>query len=223
MLVPKSCDTHRHKCLGGVRGIACAVFFIFLSGNPGRVFTHQTIHNYCIFLNDSHPLHWGNNCHRLLFKKIWYLYLPTICGYPLPSYSHVKETANLFDIAVISTGHYLFIETSFLGQGSKAWLIGPKISPQAGKCFQFWYHMYGSSIGYLNVYLLTTKTVPSIPTWSRQKNHGNQWYIAQVSITQNSYVNVSWTSETELKNGYIYGYFTWLIVAFGDWEQTLFG
>lgn len=120
-----------------------------------------------------------------------HLYLPTICGYPLPSYSHIKETANLFDIAVISTGHYLFIETSFLAQGSKAWLIGPKISPQAGKCFQFWYHMYGSSIGYLNVYLMTTKTVPSIPTWSRQKNQGNQWYIAQVSITQNSYVNVS--------------------------------
>ena len=96
-----------------------------------------------------------------------------------------------FDIAVISTGHYLFIETSGWPKGSKAWFIGPQISPQAGKCFQFWYHMYGSSIGQLNVYLLTTKNLPSSPTWSRQKNQGNQWYIAQVSITQNSYVNVS--------------------------------
>jgi len=119
------------------------------------------------------------------------LYLPTICGSPLASFCTLK-TANLFDIAAISTGHYLFIETSSIwAKDSKAWLIGPKISPQAGKCFQFWYHMYGSSIGKLNVYLMTTRTVPSIPTWSRQKNQGNQWYIAQVSITQNSYVNVS--------------------------------
>ena len=119
-----------------------------------------------------------------------FLYLPTICGYPLAS-SYSLENAHLFYTAVISSGHYLFIETSFWSKGSKAWFIGPNISPQAGKCFQFWYHMYGSSIGQLNVYLLTTKTVPSNPTWSRQKNQGNQWYIAQVSITQNSYVNVS--------------------------------
>lgn len=112
------------------------------------------------------------------------------------------KCAHLFDIAVISTGHYLFIETSIWPKGSKAWFIGPKISPQAGKCFQFWYHMYGSSIGQLNVYLLTTKNLPSTPTWSRQKNQGNQWYIAQVSITQNSYVNVSWTGETVSQNGY---------------------
>ena len=90
-----------------------------------------------------------------------------------------------------STGHYLFIETSFVPSGYKAWLLGPPISPQAGKCFQFWYHMYGSSIGQLNVYILTTKTVPSTPVWSRQKDQGNFWYIAQISITQSSHVNVS--------------------------------
>ncbi|CAH3118157.1 unnamed protein product [Pocillopora meandrina] len=87
-------------------------------------------------------------------------------------------------------GHYLFIETSFVAPNSKAWLIGPKINPQSGKCFQFWYHMYGSSIGQLNVYLMTTKTVPSIPAWSRQRDQGNLWYIAQVSITIPNYVNV---------------------------------
>ena len=97
----------------------------------------------------------------------------------------------MFDCSVIPTGHYLFIETSFRPKGWKAWLIGPKISPQAGKCFQFWYHMYGNSIGELNVYLMTTNTVPANPDWSRQQNQGNQWYIAQVSITQSSYVNVS--------------------------------
>jgi len=121
--------------------------------------------------------------------------------------SYSIETANLFDITVVSTGHYLFIETSIFGNNWKAWLIGPKISPQAGKCFQFWYHMYGSSIGKLNVYLLTTN-VPSIPAWSRQKNQGNQWYIAQVSITQNQYVNVSLSGKTELQNGYFAIFFT---------------
>lgn len=53
--------------------------------------------------------------------------------------------------------------------------------------------MYGSSIGQLNVYLMTSKTVPSIPAWSRQRDQGNLWYIAQVSITIPNYVNVSLT------------------------------
>ena len=175
-VVPKSGDTHRHKHLW----VGLGAFFVQYG------FLYFSIKGYLLILShwtlgefSAHP----NICN--------FLYLPTICGYPLAS-SYSLETANSFDIAVISTGHYLFIETSsFWGKGSKAWFIGPRISPQAGKCFQFWYHMYGSSIGELNVYLLTSKTVPSIPTWSRQKNQGNQWYIAQVSITLNHYVNVS--------------------------------
>lgn len=116
----------------------------------------------------------------------------------------LKNTANFFDCSVIPTGHYLYMETSGLKpKGWKAWLIGPPISPQSGKCFQFWYHMYGNSIGQLNVYLLTTKTVPSVPAWSRSQNQGNQWYIAQVSITQNSIVNVSSTGSTESQEGHL--------------------
>lgn len=57
--------------------------------------------------------------------------------------------------------------------------------------------MYGSSIGQLNVYLMTSKTVPSIPAWSRQRDQGNLWYIAQVSITIPNYVNVSLTGFLE--------------------------
>ena len=91
-------------------------------------------------------------------------------------------------------GHFLFIEATLAVPNWKAWLMGPNISPQAGKCFQFWYHMYGSSIGQLNVYLMTTNTVPRNPVWSRQKDQGNFWYIAQISITKSSYVNVSSTT-----------------------------
>lgn len=40
---------------------------------------------------------------------------------------------------------------------------------------------------------MTSKTVPSIPAWSRQRDQGNLWYIAQVSITIPNYVNVSLT------------------------------
>ena len=93
--------------------------------------------------------------------------------------------------SIMSTGHYLFIETSVVPTNSKAWFESPSISSQAGKCFQFWYHMYGSSIGELNIYLLTSNTIPSIPVWSRQKDQGNSWYVAQISMPQASYVKVS--------------------------------
>ena len=96
--------------------------------------------------------------------------------------------------SVMSTGHYLFIETSVVPTNFKAWFESPSISSQAGKCFQFWYHMYGSSIGELNVYLLTSKTMPSTPVWSRQKDQGNSWYVAQISMPQASYVQVSSSS-----------------------------
>lgn len=46
------------------------------------------------------------------------------------------------------------------------------------RCFRFWYHMYGDSIGTLNVYLFNGTFVP---LWSVSGNRGNNWYEGQVS------------------------------------------
>jgi len=46
------------------------------------------------------------------------------------------------------------------------------------RCFRFWYHMYGDSIGTLNVYLFNGSFVS---VWSLSGNRGNNWYEGQVS------------------------------------------
>ena len=51
-------------------------------------------------------------------------------------------------------GKYIFIETSSPRRnGDRAVLESDMIGKTAGKCFSFWYHMYGSSIGALNIYI----------------------------------------------------------------------
>lgn len=77
----------------------------------------------------------------------------------------------------------MYIEVSGVRPGAKAQLASTLISPQSGKCLQFWYHMYGYSVGKLNVYLwVTGSSFPNNPVWSRTKDQGNQWFVAQVSI-----------------------------------------
>eukprot|EP00794_Sanderia_malayensis_P017044 gene17044-18759_t len=84
-------------------------------------------------------------------------------------------------------GYYMYIETSgWQRPGYKAWFMSqqyPSASRTNGKCLQFWYHMYGSSIGSLNVYIQTGSSLPSTAAWSRTSNQGNQWLIGQLSIT----------------------------------------
>ena len=77
----------------------------------------------------------------------------------------------------------MFIETSLPRKpGDKAQLLSPKYPATPGKCLQFWYHMYGSHIGTLNVRV--KRLVQGKPTyflqWSRSGDHGNRWRVAQV-------------------------------------------
>eukprot|EP00795_Rhopilema_esculentum_P012712 gene12712-3431_t len=91
-------------------------------------------------------------------------------------------------------GYYMFIETSgWIPTGANAYLMSPQYDPASrtgGKCLQFWYHMYGNSIGTLNVYLKTGSSYPGSSMWTRRRNQGNQWLIGQVSITTTSSFNI---------------------------------
>ena len=80
----------------------------------------------------------------------------------------------------------MFIETSSPRKtGDKAQLLSPRYGATNGKCLQFWYHMYGRSIGTLNVRI--RRLVQGKPTyflqWSRSGDHGNRWRVAQVKLS----------------------------------------
>ena len=51
-----------------------------------------------------------------------------------------------------------------------------------GRCFSFWYHMYGSSIGTLNIYTRTSDGATKL-LWNLKSNQGNVWKQAEVTLT----------------------------------------
>ena len=93
--------------------------------------------------------------------------------------NHYNVRKNLNHICIF-LGQYIFIETSSpRTPGQKAWLVSDYFNKTA-ECFTFWYHMYGSSIGSLNIYkqpLGGQKTL----IWRLRGNQGNKWYSGQVT------------------------------------------
>lgn len=85
-------------------------------------------------------------------------------------------------------GHYMVVQSSKKGRKpfkNSAYLIIPNLPKleNGDSCIQFWYHMYGSDIGELNIYIRSKNGNLGYPLWSRKQNHGNEWRIGQVSIT----------------------------------------
>lgn len=50
-----------------------------------------------------------------------------------------------------------------------------------GDCFKFWYHLYGASIGSLNVWTRRDNQLFK-NVWSRSGNFGNYWRYGHVTI-----------------------------------------
>lgn len=67
-------------------------------------------------------------------------------------------------------------------RGDKARLISPTNPATAGSCVEFWYHMYGTDVGTLNVFARTGSTLPRRPIWSENGNQGNAWKVARKTI-----------------------------------------
>lgn len=96
-------------------------------------------------------------------------------------------------------GHYVYIETSYPRRtGDKAWLISDifQVNPTFNWCVKFWLHMYGDSVGYLNVYVVTgvTKTVKDKfyeRVFHLTGNHGNNWVYQEFQINSGKDFQVS--------------------------------
>jgi len=56
-------------------------------------------------------------------------------------------------------------------------------------CFSFWYNMYGSNIGSLNVYIKQLDS--STQLWSQGNNQGSAWLIGNFTIAGPGELNVS--------------------------------
>ncbi|PIK45149.1 hypothetical protein BSL78_17989 [Apostichopus japonicus] len=81
-------------------------------------------------------------------------------------------------------GYYMYIEANGKAEGSKAWFVSDRIAPTAGRCFDFWYHMYGSQVETLNLYQQTVSSITPNLVWSKTGNYGDVWNNAKVPLTE---------------------------------------
>ena len=96
---------------------------------------------------------------------------------------------------LFSIGKYLYIESSNPRRpGDIAALLSATFPPTSGMCFSFWYHMYGTTIGTLQVLLQVAGSNAS-SIWELTGNKGNTWYQGQVSFTPSSQWQVSLSLE----------------------------
>ncbi|XP_035993676.1 MAM and LDL-receptor class A domain-containing protein 1 [Fundulus heteroclitus] len=54
-----------------------------------------------------------------------------------------------------SSGHYIYVDSSVGEWGDVSYLVSDVFQPSSrGHCLTFWYHMYGSHVGTLNIYII---------------------------------------------------------------------
>lgn len=93
-------------------------------------------------------------------------------------------------------GYYLYVKSILIdsSNSSAARIISPpsKIKSNGG-CFKFFYHMYGSDVDKLNIYLREASSNDNgKPIWQKYGNKGDKWLFGHVYVEADS-------SETDFK------------------------
>ncbi|XP_071944910.1 MAM and LDL-receptor class A domain-containing protein 1-like [Antedon mediterranea] len=84
--------------------------------------------------------------------------------------------------------YYVYIETTSHTIGMSARLRSPLLSSGQQISLSFYYHMYGDTIGTLNVY--RTSNLGDELLWTRSGNYGDSWrYSGTIQFTHNGYGN----------------------------------
>lgn len=95
-----------------------------------------------------------------------------------PSYDHTFGKGK--------AGYYMYEETSApRNVNDTSRLFSPVFSSNNSPgCFVFWYHMYGSTIGRLRIYIKPESHVfvELTPVWEKSGDQGNQWLRGNVTI-----------------------------------------
>ena len=64
-----------------------------------------------------------------------------------------------------------------MNQGDNAKLVKGGLSFNTKKCLSFYYHMYGRTMGTLNVYVGQKKV------FTKSGDQGNQWHQTKINVT----------------------------------------
>lgn len=88
-----------------------------------------------------------------------------------------------------TAGGYAYIDSGFPRRpGDTAKLVSssfPATSADAPTCMHFWFHMFGSGVGYLRLYLRHFRSSNSQlqEIWGLSGNAGNAWFMSQVTVS----------------------------------------
>ncbi|XP_013409923.1 MAM and LDL-receptor class A domain-containing protein 1 isoform X1 [Lingula anatina] len=78
------------------------------------------------------------------------------------------------------TGHYMYYEASRHGVGDVASLRSPGIDLPGTVCLEFWYYMFGHTLGQLDVYTAVNGNETNI--FVAKGSKGNRWLLAQEQL-----------------------------------------
>ncbi|XP_071348966.1 MAM and LDL-receptor class A domain-containing protein 2 isoform X2 [Trachinotus anak] len=96
-----------------------------------------------------------------------------------PSVDHTTDSTH---------GYYVYVDSSVGEWGGMSFLISDVFQPSIrGHCLTFWYHMYGSNVGTLRVYVNDRKmhadgNEEGILKWIESGNRGDKWQMASLSV-----------------------------------------
>ena len=84
----------------------------------------------------------------------------------------------------------MYIETSNAQPNSIAYMYSSRYYNKGQNCVQFFYHMYGTQIGSLKIYIKYGGSRYRYMKFSRSGNQNNTWHMGQISVTNKGYFQV---------------------------------
>uniref|UniRef100_A0AAG5DHM2 Scavenger receptor class C n=1 Tax=Anopheles atroparvus TaxID=41427 RepID=A0AAG5DHM2_ANOAO len=97
-----------------------------------------------------------------------------------PKYDHTKMEPK--------AGHFMIVDSAEQFTNDTARFISPMFEPElsVGACFQFYYHMYGETVGSLKVYVkpMTSDLYDLKPLFVLEGNQKNVWHEGHIEIAE---------------------------------------
>ena len=94
----------------------------------------------------------------------------------------------------------MFVESSFPRQKGDVGRLVTRPTIPTRNCFTFWYHMDGSTMGRLNLYLKSHEREAEVLIWRLTGSHGNAWKRGQIPILQRYLYQVQISHDLTLSN-----------------------